>query len=454
MRDECKNIWQEACNQLKNILSEDIYERWIAVIQCREISGNKLCLIVANDFYQSWLEENYLPMIRKAITAISGREMEISLSVDRDSFNFPEKKEKATPAFTPPSMGRKKESNLNPNYVFDSFVVGPSNQFPHAACMAAANTPSRTHNPLFICGGVGLGKTHLMQAIGNHIAAKKPRMKICYTTSEEFVNEYIDALQGSALPQFRKKFRKIDLLMIDDIQFLDGKNRMQEEFFHTFNALFESHKQIVLTSDRTPREMAGLAPRLVSRFEFGLVAELEKPDIETRIAILRKKSELMNLPVAPGVIDFLAARISSNIRSLEGALIRVASYASLTGKSIDLQKLEMLLRDLLDKEQLAIISVDAIQRAVADHYGLLPADILSKKRTQDIAWPRQVAMHLSRTMTDHSFPSIGKSFGRNHATILYAHAQVSERAKEDSSLRQTLSVLKEKVKRNCSQAQT
>jgi len=448
MRNEGTKIWFDTCNQLKNILSEDIYERWIAVIQCQGMIDGKLHLIVANDFYQSWLEENYLPMIRKAIAAVSGKEIDIFLSVDRDRFNKQQKKEKDPPPPKTSPIYRKQTHNLNPNYTFDSFVVGPSNQFPHAAALAAANSPSRTHNPLFICGDVGLGKTHLMQAIGNHVAVKKPRMKICYTTCEEFTNEYIEGLRNNMLPQFRKKFRKIDLLMIDDIQFLDGKNRLQEEFFHTFNALFESHKQIVLTSDRTPRELAGLAPRLISRFEFGLVTELEKPDIETRIAILRKKSELMNLPVESSIIGFLAERISSNIRSLEGALIRVASYISLTGKTIDTQKLEDLLHDLLDKEEKTAISIDTIQHTVADHFGLLPADILSKKRTQDIALLRQIAMHLARSMTNYSFPALGKAFGKNHATVLYAYSQVSERAKEDPALRQTLSILKEKVKRN------
>lgn len=452
MDTETQHIWHQACMQLKNILSEDIYERWIAVIQCKEMTGNQLQLVVANDFYQSWLEENYLPMIRKAITVVSGKELEITLSVDRECFDKPEPEEKVEKKAAPfsPSQSRKKKShNLNPNYTFESFVVGTSNQFPHAACMAAANSPSRTHNPLFICGGVGLGKTHLMQSIGNHIATAKSRMKICYTTCEEFVNEYIEALQNNNLGPFRKKFRKIDLLMIDDIQFLDGKNRLQEEFFHTFNALFENHKQIVLTSDRTPRELSGLAPRLVSRFEFGLVAELEKPDIETRMAILRKKSDQLNLPVSGEIIDFLAARISSNIRSLEGALIRVASFVSLTGQSVDMQKIEYLLRDLLDKEQKTTVSVDIIQRTVAEFYDLRHSDLLGKKRSQDIAWPRQVAMHLSRTLTNHSFPKIGEAFCRNHATILYAHSQVEERAKEDPALRQTLSVLREKVNRRC-----
>ena len=457
MNNENNTIWEEACKQLKGVLSGDIYDRWIAVIQCLEVSGNTMQLAVANDFYKDWLEENYFPMIRKAVMVVSGKEMEISLTVDSSCFN-PVKEEVEPEPHAPISLpglgfGHKKPThNLNPNYTFDAYVVGASNQFAHAAAMAAANSPSRTYNPLFLYGGVGLGKTHLMQAIGNHVALKKPRSKICYITCESFTNEYIEALQNNNVSAFRKKYRKIDMLMIDDIQFLDGKARLQEEFFHTFNALFESHKQIVLTSDRTPSEMAGLAPRLISRFEWGLVTELGKPDVETRTAILRKKAELLNLSINHELIDYLAERISSNIRSLEGALIRVASYISLTNQHVDIAKIEELLRDLLDKESQATINVDIIQRTVAEHFDLRHSDILGKKRSRDIAWPRQIAMHLSRTMTTQSFPVIGEAFSRNHATILYAHDQVSKKAKADRILQQTIAILKDKVTKNCAKA--
>jgi chromosomal replication initiator protein len=455
MNGEKHIIWEEACQQLKGILSGDIYDRWIAVIQCLDISGNQMRLAVANDFYKDWLEENYFPMIRKAVMVVSGEEMEISLVVDSARFE-PIKKEPEphTPLpFSGLGRGNKKPShNLNPNYTFEAFVVGPSTQFAHAAAMAAANSPSRTYNPLFLYGDVGLGKTHLMQAIGNHVVSKKPRAKILYITCESFLNEYIDALKINNIAAFRKKYRKIDMLMIDDIQFLDGKVRLQEEFFHTFNTLFESHKQIILTSDRTPNEMGGLEPRLISRFEWGLVAELGKPDVETRTAILRKKAELLNLHIDLELLDYLAERISSNIRSLEGALIRVASYISLTNQHVDVAKIEELLRDLLDKESQAVINVDIIQRTVAEHFDLRQSDILGKKRSRDVAWPRQIAMHLSRTMTSQSFPVIGEAFSRNHATILYANEQVATRAKEDRTLQQTLSILKDKVHKNCAKA--
>jgi len=454
MNSENSKIWDEACKQLKGILSNDIYDRWIAVIQCLEISGNSMRLAVANDFYKDWLKENYFPMIRKAVMVVSGQEMDISLTVDSSRFENPEPEPEPHAPISLPSLGlgKKPTHNLNKNYTFDSFVVGSSNQFAHAAAMAAANSPSRTYNPLFLYGGVGLGKTHLMQAMGNHVATKKPRAKICYISSETFLNEYIDSLQNNSIAAFRKRYRKIDMLMIDDIQFLDGKKRVQEEFFHTFNTLFESHKQIVLTSDRTPSEMDGLETRLISRFEWGLVTELGKPDVETRTAILRKKAELLNLKVDFELIDYLAERISSNIRSLEGALIRVASYISLTNQHVDVAKIEELLRDLLDKESQATINVDIIQRTVAEHFDLRHSDILGKRRSRDIAWPRQIAMHLSRTMTSQSFPVIGEAFSRNHATVLYANGQVSERAKADQSLQQTLAILRDKINKNCAKA--
>ena len=452
MENKNCNIWDEACRQLKGILSGDIYDRWIAVIQCQEVSENSMRLAVANDFYKDWLEENYFPMIRKAVMVVSGKEMDISLEVDSCCFEDVKKDPEPHSPISLPSFGKKPSHNLNPNYTFDSFVVGSSTQFAHAAAMAAANSPSRTYNPLFLYGGTGLGKTHLMQAIGNHVATKKPRLKICYINCESFTNEYIEALQNNSVTAFRKKYRKIDMLLIDDIQFLDGKARLQEEFFHTFNTLFESHKQIVLTSDRTPSEMAGLAPRLISRFEWGLVTELGKPDVETRTAILRKKAELLNLQIDHGLLDYLAERISSNIRSLEGALIRVATYISLTNQHVDIAKVEELLHDLLDKESKAAINVDIIQRTVAEHFDLRQSDILGKKRSRDVAWPRQIAMHLSRTMTTQSFPVIGEAFDRNHATILYANEQVSNKAKEDLGLQQTIAILKDKVGKNCVKA--
>jgi chromosomal replication initiator protein len=444
MRQDKQPLWEEACRHLADTLPKDIFEKWIGVIQCRTIEESRVILVVGNDFYQSWLEEHYLPLIQKALAAVSGREMQIELTVDYSLTGEPEE-EKKVPRRTSAPARKPAETNLNQNYTFDSFVVGPSNQFAHAAAMASAQSPSRAYNPLFIYGDVGLGKTHLMQAIGNFIHSKSVRGKVCYTTCESFVNEYIEALQTNSLAKFRKKYRTTDALLIDDIHFLAGKERMQEEFFHTFNAIFENHKQIVMTSDRPAGELAGLAPRLVSRFEWGLVVEMESPDVETRVAILRKKSDQLNLSIDPGLLFYIAERISSNIRRLEGALIRVASYVSLTGQQLDRSKLEYLLRDTLDQEQKHAISIESIQKTVAEHYDIRLGDLVGPKRPKNIAWPRQVAMYLARTMTNQSFPVIGDSFGRNHATIVHACQLVEKRQTEDIKLRQTLALLRQRV---------
>ena len=451
MSQETKEIWHNCCKQLKTILSVDIYDRWIAVIKPISLEDNKLKLAVANDFYKDWLEENYLPLIDKSLILIGQENITALIDVDVKSFDAAQKNESTSTEIAKkdnPLRISKSKNNLNPAYTFDSFVIGENNRFAHAAAMAAATSPSRTYNPLFIYGGVGLGKTHLMQSIGNYVIQQKSRAKVCYITCESFTNEYIDALQNNNVSSFRKKYRKIDLLLIDDIQFLDGKNRLQEEFFHTFNTLFEGHKQIVLTSDRTPSEMSGLAPRLISRFEWGLVTELIKPDVETRTAILRRKATSMNVQLDNELIDYLAQKISSNIRSLEGALIRVATYSSLTHQEITIEKIDQLLRDLIGKDEYMPISVDLIQKTVADYYDIRVSDITGKKRSKDIAWPRQIAMHLSRILTQNSFPSIGEKFDRNHATVLYAHEQVHSRSANDRKLKNTLTLLTDKIKKN------
>jgi chromosomal replication initiator protein len=444
MRKDKDKLWEEACRHLEETLPKDIFEKWIAVIQCRGIEENKVTLVVGNDFYQSWLEEHYLPLIRKALTVVSGCEMQIELAVDYSLLGEPPEEKPERRHSILPSK-KPAETNLNKNYTFDSFVVGPSNQFAHAAAIASAQSPSRAYNPLFVHGGVGLGKTHLMQAIGNFIHSKNLRGRVCYTTCESFTNEYIEALQTNALAKFRKKYRTVDALLIDDIHFLAGKERMQEEFFHTFNAIFENHKQIVMTSDRPAGELAGLAPRLVSRFEWGLVVELESPDVETRVAILRKKCEQLNLSIDQSLLFYIAERISSNIRRLEGALIRVASFVSLTGQNVDRSKLEYLLRDTLDQEKKHAISIESIQKTVAEHFDIRLGDLVGPKRPQNIAWPRQVAMYLARTMTNQSFPVIGDAFSRNHATIVHACQLVERRQTEDLKLRQTLSLLRQRV---------
>jgi chromosomal replication initiator protein len=445
-------IWAKACKQLKSTLSKDVFDRWIAVIEARTLEQDKLVLSVQNNFYQSWLEENYLPLIQDAVTVVHGSPLSISFEVSRQTSPAAATSAGDTPApaATPRAPEREKAAHaqprqvLNPKYTFDTFVVGPSNSFPHAASLAVAQSPGRAYNPLFLYGGVGLGKTHLMQAIGHSVGAQS-KSTITYVSCEAFTNEYIDALQRKALVQFRKKYRNVDVLLIDDIQFLGGKERMQEEFFHTFNALFDSHKQIVLTCDRPASEIPGLEHRLVSRFEWGLVTELETPDVETRIAILRNKQEQLNLNLPEEIINYLAEKIRSNIRRLEGALIRAVSYSSLTGRPLTIEVLEYLLRDTLDQEKQETLTMEEIQKVVADHFDLRLADMTSNRRPQSIAFPRQVAMYFCRELTAHSLPTIGTAFGRNHATVLHACRLVANRLKQDASFRQNMLVLQQRL---------
>lgn len=439
-------LWQDTCKRLHDILSKDIYERWIAVISFKSFEGNTFYLNVENDFYMSWLEENYVPLIRNALATVSGEKYEISLSVDSQEEPSPQPIKKTRTTKSKETDKKEDNGNLNPNYTFDDFIIGPTNNFSHAAAMAVAQSPSKAYNPLFIYGSTGLGKTHLMQAIGNHVVHKSKKKKVRYLSCETFINEYIEALQKRTLTKFRNQYRNVDVLLLDDVHFLIGKQQMQEEFFHTFNALHNNHKQIVLTCDRPASELSQLQERLISRFEWGLVTELQIPDIETRIAIMRKKAEDMNLKLPDELIEFLAERISANIRRLEGALIRVASYVSLMGREIDRTGIEYLLKDTLDQEQSIEITTESIQRIVADHFSIGVADILSKKRPRNIAWPRQIAMYLTRNMTEHSLPVIGESFGgRNHATVLHAYNSVSNKMEDNDSLRQTIGILKQKI---------
>jgi chromosomal replication initiator protein len=337
---------------------------------------------------------------------------------------------------------------LNPRNTFESFVVGPNNEIAHAASLAVAQAPARTYNPLFVYGGVGLGKTHLMQAIGQYVWAKKKNMKVIYVSSELFINEFIDAIQHSNLVKFRKRYRQADLLLIDDIQFLGGKERSQEEFFHTFNTLFDGHKQIVLSSDRPASEIANLEHRLVSRFEWGLTAELQPPDIETRLAILRKKAHTMQIKLRDDIFQFLASRIRTNVRRLEGALMRVASFASLSGKELTQEAIEHLLKDILQEEGRHSITIEQIQRRVAEHFDVRVADMTSKRRPASIAFPRQVAMYLARELTKASLNEIGEAFGgRDHGTVLHACKLVKKRMGEQDNIRQTISFIDSSLQR-------
>jgi chromosomal replication initiator protein len=438
-------LWNGVCKQLQDVLRPDVYSRWIAVIEPVEITGDTLFLSVDNDFYQTWLEENYLPLIQKALAATDGStELKIQFRVVPRGSREPEPQSKrktlrehfARRAVQPPS--------LNSKFTFDAFIVGPSNSFAHAAALAVAQAPARAYNPLFIYGGVGFGKTHLMQATGHHVLSTS-RATVCYVSSEAFLNEYIDALGNRSLVQFRKKYRNVDLLLIDDIHFLASKERLQEEFFHTFNALFDAHKQIVMTSDRPASEITGLEQRLVSRFEWGLVTELEAPDLETRIAILRHKQAQSQISLPDELILFIAENVRSNIRRLEGALVRALSYASLTGRPLTIDSLKYLLRDTIEQEKKVDLTYDIIQRAVAEHYDVRLSDMTSKHRQRSVAMPRQVAMYLCRRLTRLSLPDIANAFSKTHATVLHAYKAIDSRMDVDTSLRDNVSKISQKL---------
>jgi chromosomal replication initiator protein len=433
-----ERTWKDACKTLKEMLNPDLFNRWFAPIKPMQMSDTDLVLGVANEFYQIWLQDNFLPLIRDAVNRTSQKPLNVRFTV-ANGISAPAKPTKQAPP----------EFSLNPRYTFDSFVIGPNNNFAHAASLAVAQAPARAYNPLFLYGGVGLGKTHLMQAIGHFVGSNGKSARVSYITCEQFTNDFIQAIQNHTLAKFRKKYRHVDVLLIDDIQFLAGKERMQEEFFHTFNTLFDAHKQIVLSSDRPAAEIANLESRLVSRFEWGLVTEMQPPALETRIAILRKKAEVMNVNIPEQVIEYIAGKIRTNIRRLEGALIRVASFSSLTGKEINTDALENLLRDALHEEAKRTISIDEIQRKVAEHFDIRLADMTSRRRPQNIAFPRQVAMYLSRSLTDKSLTDIGDSFGgRDHGTVLHACKLLDERIASDQRLRQTVSYLEQSLRRN------
>lgn len=456
-REEAISLWSKACKHLEEVLPPDVFSRWIRVIEAADLSQDTLTLLVDNDFYQSWLEENYLSLINEAVMSVSGLEFSIKFLV-RETPGDKIQVSETAPA-TEETAPRKKpvrdriqkrapsQTTLNPKNVFNEFIVGPSNSFAHAAAMAVAQAPARAYNPLFIYGGTGLGKTHVMQAIGHHVIATS-RATVCYLSSEEFTNEYIEALQNRSLVQFRKKYRNTDLLLIDDIHFLAGKDRLQEEFFHTFNALFDAHKQIVMTSDRPASEITRLEQRLVSRFEWGLVTELVPPDLETRIAILRHKQTQANVTLPEEFITYIAQHVRSNIRRLEGALVRAISYASLTGHKLTLESLQYLLRDTIDQEKQEEVTFDKIQRAVAEHYDVRLADMSSKHRPRAVAGPRQVAMYLCRRMTRASLPDIANAFSKTHATVLHAYRSIDNRMDVDSALKQDIVKISQKLGRS------
>jgi chromosomal replication initiator protein len=453
MQASAEKIWSAAQEHLRSMLSGDTYNLWFAPLRACSQENNGITLEVANDFCEVWLKDNYMGLLQDVIGLASGRQLEVKFQVASGGNSArlmpqpPSTKKKAAE----PGAERlpvNAELGFNPKNTFDTFVVGNNNNFSYAAALAVAQSPGKSYNPLFLYGGVGLGKTHLLHAIGHHVSAHRKGARVAYLSSERFTNEYIDGIQNNQLARFRKKYRQTEVLLIDDIQFLAGKERIQEEFFHTFNALHEGHRQIVLTCDRPASEIQGLEQRLVSRFEWGLVTDLQPPDVEMRLAILQKKAQIMGVQLPEEIMNFLANRIRTNIRRLEGALIRVASYAALTGKKLSLEMVEGLLREILSEEGRYAVNIEVIQRKVAEHFDIRLADMTSKRRPENIAFPRQIAMFLSRQMTETSLSAIGEAFGgRDHGTVLHACRLVKDRMEVDANVRQVVSYLEKQLMR-------
>ncbi len=435
------------------MLSPDTYNLWFAPLRACSQDTNGIVLEVANDFCEVWLKDNYMGLLQDVLALASGRQLQVKFKVAPGHAAIaPTSLVSPSPAKTPEALPERNsvhhDLSFNPKNTFDTFVVGNNNNFAYAAAQAVAQSPGKSYNPLFLYGGVGLGKTHLLHAIGQYVASHRKAARVAYVSSEKFTNEYIDGIQNNQLARFRKKYRQTDVLLIDDIQFLAGKERIQEEFFHTFNALHEGHKQIVLTCDRPASEIQNLEHRLVSRFEWGLVTDLQPPDVEMRLAILNKKAQLMGVQLPEEIMNFLANRIRTNIRRLEGALIRVASYAALTGKKLSLEVVEGLLREVLHEEGRYSISIEVIQKRVAEHFDIRLADMTSKRRPENIAFPRQIAMFLSRQMTESSLSTIGEAFGgRDHGTVLHACRLVKDRMEVDAHVRQVVNYLEKQLSR-------
>jgi len=455
MEESYRKIWGQIASEIRPRVSADAFQRWFAALELVQADEITLTFQVPNTIYQLWIESNYLSLVQSAILAVLGGPREIKFWVADNGRPGCLGEPRTEPASEPPppiiaEQEAEVASNhgMNPRNTFDTFVVGSNNQFAHAAALAVAQSPSKTYNPLFIYGGVGLGKTHLMQAIGQQAMERKKSFKVMYLSSEKFTNEFIDAIQHNTLVKFRKRYRLADVLLIDDIHFLAGKERSQEEFFHTFNTLFDGRKQIVLSSDRPASEIANLEQRLVSRFEWGLTAELQPPDIETRMAILKKKAQALHVQLAQEVLEFLAQRVRTNVRRLEGALMRVASFVSLSGREISRETVEQLLRDILQEEAKKTVTIDQIQRKVAEHFDVRLADMTSKRRPANIAFPRQVAMYLARRHTKASLNEIGDAFGgRDHGTVLHACKTVSGRMVKEDQVRQLIVLLDTQLER-------
>lgn len=434
MASSLDNIWNEVLNLIKVELTEVSFNTWLKTIEPISISSNKVVLAAPNEFTKGILVGRYLNLIKNALTQVTEEEFNIQFIIpgEEHSLNIGQSMVQET-------NDNNQRSQLNPKYTFDTFVIGNSNRFAHAASLAVAEAPAQAYNPLFIYGGVGLGKTHLMHAIGHYILGQNPNSKVVYVSSEKFTNELINSIREYRNEEFRNKYRNIDVLLVDDIQFIAGKEGTQEEFFHTFNALHEANKQIIISSDRPPKEIPTLEDRLRSRFEWGLIADIQPPDLETRIAILRKKANVENIIVNDNVMLYIASKIQSNIRELEGALIRVVAYSSLTNSEVTEELAEEALKDILSNNKSIEITVELIKEIVSKNFRIKIDDFNSKKRTRAIAYPRQVAMYLTRELTDLSLPKIGDEFGgRDHTTVIHAYDKISTEINDNAELKRKI----------------
>jgi chromosomal replication initiator protein len=418
------NLWDELLAKIEEKVNRHSFATWFRPTTYQFLQGTRLVVGVPNTQFKEWLTKNYQGVINEALREIGQDGVQVMFECAPEGTPVAEGVAPADREPAPPAL-------LNPKYTFESFVVGSSNQFAHAAARAVAEIPSKSYNPLFIYGGVGLGKTHLMHAIGHYIQARNRHLNLTYISSDRFINEMINAIRFDRLPAFRQKYRAVDVLLVDDIQFIAGKDRTQEEFFHIFNALHDAQKQIVISSDCPPRQIPTLEERLLSRFEWGLIADIQAPDIETKVAILRKKAEAERVEIPENVALFIASKVRTNIRELEGSLIRLIAYASLTGRDIDLPLAQEVLRDLLHSEDKPI-TIEMIQKFVADHYNVKLTELKAKNNAKAIAVPRQIAMYLTKTLTDASLPEIGKGFGgKHHSTVIHSVRKIDGMRKRD-----------------------
>jgi chromosomal replication initiator protein len=438
-----ETLWNEVAGRLRGALNETTYRTWFADAGGEDVDDEAFSVAVPNDFTREWIEGHFIGLIKAAVRDITGHERRVVLVVS-DSLEV----DPAAVVEPPKRTAQSELGGINPKYTFDSFVIGSSNRFAHAAALAVAEAPAQAYNPLFIYGGTGLGKTHLLQAIAHYIGEHSNDLTVSYVTSETFMNDFINSLRDKRIEGFKQRYRTYDLLLIDDIQFFEHKERIQEEFFHTFNSLYEAGSQIVISSDRPPREIPTLEERLRSRFEWGLITDIQPPDLETRIAILRKKVKMDGIGISdPQVLTFVAGRISTNIRELEGALTRVVAFSSLTGRAMTVDLAQDVLKDVFPQGEIAAVSIERIQDLVSERFSLSHEELVGEKRSQNIVYPRQVAMYLSRELTDSSLPKIGREFGgRDHTTVIHATSKIARLIREDRSVYNLVQELTARIK--------